>query len=372
MIKFFYFASLVPLYFIMSSSVIPQYCDIKQKQYDNFGLVSTFRKYLAIPTEETYISFRSYLKRYFKQSPIDCLKLSERHWNDLVFKVVFWQALTEPYKFIDPSKITPANYHDVLEWIKRKIRKTLLNCSCSDESKFKTELETISQMVKSAERTAFELKSLGNNDKLIGGFDDLIAIWKYLIRNISIDFTNKTIDYYSLFRTLNDISILVKTDSSSNGLSLRLSKRYALLWLYLRYIYLDNEIFDIYHHHKANTIYLIMEFLGRNHSYGINEFYPNKLRLLFEKLYENGSQKLKLILECLRVSNFERDRNWIGASKKISNYFELARSLSESSGKRFPDTTWRIRALAELEAYLIQHGQEVDDYSTKFFPLLVH
>ena len=112
--------------------------------------------------------------------------------------------------FIDPTTITPVYYSKVLEWISRRIRWTLFNCSCSDESKFKTELETISLMIKSAERTASELKSLGNNDKLISGFDDLVATWKYLIRNISIDFTNKTIDYYSLLRTFNEVCILLK------------------------------------------------------------------------------------------------------------------------------------------------------------------
>ena len=156
---------------------------------------------------------------------------------------------------------------------------------CSDETKFKTELETISRMIKLAERTASELKSLGDNDKLISGYDDLVATWKYLIRNISIDFTNKTIDYYSLFRTFNEVSILIKTDSSSNGPSLHLSKRYALLWFYLRHIYNNNcnVIFDINHHHKAFIIYLVMElFVIRSYSHCINEIYPNQLRFLLK------------------------------------------------------------------------------------------
>ena len=158
-----------------------------------------------------------------------------------------------------PQKSLQSTIQKCLSGCLREIRRIFLNCSCSDESKFNTEQETISLMIKSAERTAFELKSLGNNDKLISGFDDLVAICKYLIRNISIDFTNKTIDYYSLFRTLNEISILIKTDSSSNGPSLRLSKRYALLWFYLRQIYNNNcnVIFDIHHHHKAFIIYLV-------------------------------------------------------------------------------------------------------------------
>ena len=174
--------------------------------------------------------------------------------------LIFWQALGGSHKFIDPITITPIYCSEALNWMSYEIRSIFLKCSFSDELKFKTELETISLMVNSAERTAFELKSLEYNDKLMCWFDDLFATWKYLIGNISIYFANKTFDYYSLLRTFNEVRILIKTDSSSNGPSLHLSKRYALLWLYLRHIYYNNcnVILDIHHHHKTSIIYLVM------------------------------------------------------------------------------------------------------------------
>ena len=273
--------------------------------------------------------------------------------------MIFWHALTEPFEFIDPATITPGYYHYVLEWISQKIKCIFLYCSCSDETKFKTELETISLMVKTAESTASELKSLGNNDKLIRGSDDLVAIWKYLIRNISIDFTNKTIDYYSLFRAFNDVSILIKTDSFPNGPSLRLSKRYALLWFYLHNIYYlnCNVIFHIHHHHKAFIVYLVMEFYKR--TWGTYELYPNIIRYLFEKLYGNGSQQLDPILELFIGYNFENYRNWPGVSKNVSNYSELACYFNKCPDENYCVITWKVRALAELEAHLIQHGQKI-------------
>ena len=221
-------------------------------------------------------------------------------------------------------------------------------------------------MIKSGEKTAFELRSQGNNDKLISEFNDLVVTCKYLIRNISIDFTNKTIDYYSLFRTLNEIIILIKTDSSSNGSSLRLSNRYSLLWFYLRQIFINNcsVIFDIHHHHKAFIIYLVMEFWTRSGVCGVNELYPNSLRLLIERLYEKGSQQLYPISELLGIYQLKYDRNHLRAPEKISNYIELARSLSENSKKYSLSLIWRIKALAELEVHLFLHGRKVD-YSTK-------
>ena len=256
MIKFFFFSSLAHLYLIMSSSVMPQYGDIEQKQYDEFELVSAFHKYLTIPTEESYNSFRFYVKRYYDRSPIDCLNLLVRFRSNRVFKVLSWRALGGPYKFFDPTEITPTYYCNELEWISRKICRIFLNFSCSDESIVKTKLETISLMVKSAERSAFELKSLGIMNG--SGIDRLVIIWKYLIRNISIDFDNKTIDYYSLSRTINEICLIIETESSSDGPSLRLSKRYFLLGFYLRFIYINDctVIFDAHHHHRALISYL--------------------------------------------------------------------------------------------------------------------
>ena len=369
--KFLFFGSLVHLCLIVSSSVMPQYGDTEQKQYEDFKLMSAFHKYLTIPTQETHNSLRFCVRRYYERSPIDCLNLLDRNRSNCVFKVIFWKSLAvSDYfnYFNDPTKITPADYYYVLEWISLKIGPIFRNCRCSDETKFKTELETISLMVNSAQITALELKSLGNNDKLISRFDDLVATCKYLIRNISIDFTNKTIDYYSLLRTFNEAIILVKTDSSSNGPSLPLSKRYALLWFYLRHIQKNdcNVIFDIHHHHKAFIIYLVMELRVRSLIYGISELYPNKLRFLFEKLYENGSQQLEPILELLRRYKYKVKKNCIslGVSKKISNYSELDRFITESSKKYSLARTWKVKALAELEAYLIQHGRKVD-YSTE-------
>ena len=367
MMKFFVFGSLAHLYLIVSSSVMPQYGDIEQKQYVDFKLMSAFRKYLTVPTHESYSSFRSYTLEYYGQSPIDCLNLLDRYRSNWVFKVVFWHALAGSYEFIDHTKITQVYYSKVLEWISRRIRWTLFNCSCSDESDFKTELETVSLMIKLAERSSSELRSLGIDDEIISGNGHLVATCRYLIENISINFTNKTIDYHSLLRIFNETSILIKTDSSSNGPSLHLSKRYTLLWFYMLHIYNSNfnVIFDINHHHKSFFIYLVMEILGtRCYRYDTNELYPNVLRSLIEKLYKNGSPQLEPILALFKRYNLERDHNLLGISEKFSNYIELARLIIGSSKKYCPSTTWKVRALAELEAYLIQRGRKVE-HSTK-------
>ena len=94
MIKFLFFGSLAHFYLIMSSSIMPQCGDFtEQKQYDDFELVRAFHKYLSVPTQETYNSFKSNTIRYYKRSPIDCLNLLDRYRGNLVFKVLIWQSI---------------------------------------------------------------------------------------------------------------------------------------------------------------------------------------------------------------------------------------------------------------------------------------
>ena len=352
MMKFFLFSSLAHLYIIVSSSVMPQYGDIVQKQYNDYKLMSAFRKYLTVPTKQSYSSFRSHTLRYYKRSPIDCLNLSGRHRNDWVFLVVFWRALEGPIKFINLTKITPVYYSKILEWISLKIGNIFLNCGCSDESEFKSQLEMISLLIKLAERTAFELKSLGINDDLINGLSDRAITWNYLIRNFSIDFDKKTIDYHSLSRTINEICLIIKMDSSSNGPSMRLSKRYTLLVFYLRFIYMNdcNVIFDSHHHHRALISYLIMKMSNAYDDYG---FYPDHLKHLFEEFYNSGSIQLNPIANFLR--NYNPELSFYQIPKRIPSLSMLALSLTKDFEQENPGDAWNIRALAELEAYIVRH-----------------
>ena len=125
----FLFGSLTLLYLIVSSSVMQQYGDIEQKQYDDFGLVSAFHKYLIIPSLESYNSFKYCARDYYNRSPIDCLNLLDRYRSNWVFKVLIWQALGGPegllYTAIDPKTIIPNFYPKILKCISRKIRGTL-------------------------------------------------------------------------------------------------------------------------------------------------------------------------------------------------------------------------------------------------------
>ena len=180
---------------------------------DDSQLMRAYSNYLTNPSQETYEHLKSHISNYCVHSPT-CLRLLERFRNDWIFRVIFSRAQLGYGKFIIPSEITPTYYSSMLMWIVKEIRRIFTFCSCSNQSKFKIEIENISLLVKLAKKTSFEIKNLGITHGPVIEIEDLVVIWKYLIGNISIDFEHKTIDYYSLFRTFNEIIFFVKAGPS--------------------------------------------------------------------------------------------------------------------------------------------------------------
>ena len=180
-------------------------------------------------------------------------------------------------------------------------------------------------------------------------------------------------------RTINNISFLIKTDSFSSRSTMLLSKYYALLWFYLCHI--SDKciiIFDMSHlRYKAFIIYLIMEFWGKSNGDNDNEFHPNRLKLLFERSHEFRPLPLDSIAKLLKefqvgndIKIMSRESNCqisyrfgcdvLKAPREISSFVELDHFLTRKIRQDYPITTWRIRALAELEIYLVRHGLKSD------------
>ena len=269
--------------------------------------MSVFCRYLNNPTSQTYYIFKSGAKKYYKQYPHKCLKLLERNGNNWVFRVVFSLSLVENMSLVNPTAITRDCLSYMLRWISLEVKSTFECCCHSYGEAYKTNLETLSMLINLAERTIFELRALGINDALISEISDPISIWKFLVKNISIDFVNKTIEYYSLFRMLSEINFIIDKSPHSNSPNLQLSKRLALLYVYLRYIYLNlyDDIFDLpHHHHRTSVIYLVMEFWGLRGHYS-NGFYPERLMLQIENLNKSGSPRLNLF-----ENIFEKVQTW--------------------------------------------------------------
>jgi hypothetical protein len=346
---------LVHLYFILCS----------QEIMNGFGLMMIYRKFLNEPKPQnypefrnlqTYYAFRDYARKYYGRSPIDCVSLLKRYQGYRSFIVLFCRSVWKP-RMISPADIAQEiEYSYVLELVSDKIREIFTDFCCYDESKFRVELETASILIKVVENICFEVKSRGINDENIKGFYGTIAIWKFLLKNISIDFNSRTIDFNSLFRTINEIIYIVKQDSSPYNPSTRLSKLYALLWAYIRYIIMNNcmGIFDLYYHRKPLILYLILESCGELNDYNIYDFYPNHLVIQIEELYEHGTLQLDLFIELLERFSPQNYCESLKAPCSISRFTDLTYYFSEYYCKSYPAKTWRITALAEIEKFILK------------------
>ena len=332
-------------------------------QYDDRGLTGAYRVYRVDPRRETYIYFENYAREYYSQSPLECIKLLNRYQSNCAFVVIFWRALRRAGS-IETTKIAPAtHYPHVLMSMSACISDFLQNLCCNDETKFKTEIGVVSSMIKAVENIHFELKHawLGN---VLDDFSNRIEIWRFVIRKFSADFKNKTIDYESLFSTFNEIKSVLKTNSSNADASPRLVKLCALLWLYLRRIYITNcmAIFNSSHYHKTFVIFLTMEHLRWPRNFFLNgEFNSSNLGLYLKERSESGLFRLDLIRKLLDKYSITGNCELLKLSYrgKVSSFFGLANLLDERLQKKYPHEIWRIKALAELERCMLRKIKEI-------------
>ena len=283
--------------FTISSSVPSQ-------DFNERYLMRSYHFYISNPKQETYYNFGRWVVGYYINYPLDCLNLLERFRSNWVFKVLFCRALAERGKHIDPKMATPGYYPKILKWISFVVRGLLLNCS---RLTFNTDLdfaEHVSVLVKIAEKTLYELKLQGAKGKLIERFDDQVAIWKFLIFNISIDFPHGPDGFYSVFRALDEIIFIVKSGSATSTYSSSLPKLYSLFCVYLYRIYDDNRniIFSLNHRHKEIIVYFMMN-LSKSYRYLLDEIFPNYLPIRFEKLYGTGTLQLDPIVRLVESYN---------------------------------------------------------------------
>ena len=351
--KLFLFALLARL--VLSSNSASQY-------FESFDVVRFYRRFLADPNQQTFDNFVDHIKKFCDQSPIDCFKLLERYRYNSTFRDIFWRALLIPIN-IDPSIIiSGVGFPDTMLLVSTKIRTLFSNCSCFDELSFKNDLQVLSLLVRTVEKDYSALKPRGINGWPIDGLEDRIAIWKFLIKNISFDFTCKTINYYSLFRTFCEIRSIIKMDHFDDDFP-RLAKLCSLLWFYLDRIYRTNcnAIFDLHDNHKPLIISLVINVGNWNHNFSPHEEF-NSIRLAnyLKELYKTDLMHLNLI-SGFRLENMPRSYcRLLKAPYKISSFSELIYFLKDKEISPSRYLVWKIRALAELELYLSRNGKRIN------------
>ena len=345
--KIFFFFALIFRFHLVSSSLTPDYVDL--------DLRKMFHKFRVNPTPKTYDDFKSYATKYFRHSPLECLKLINRYRDDWSFKKVFWWAINWRSDISNPADIDVDDFFTLLDFIIERIKDLFPMGSRNDDGpKIKTKLEMVELLVKEAEMISSKLKLLGENERLVEKLDK-IDTWKFLVNNFSYDFTNQTVDFHSLFRTFSEINSIFKS-SPLNNPSSHLNNLLALFWVYLSSIYRVDcfAIFSEHHRHKALVLYIILEFWGSFYDDDVR-FYPKRLIPLFENLYRDGLLQLKPIEELLKKFDPQEQARLYGVFiQEVSSF----RKLSHLAGMHLtPLAKWKVRGLAELEYYIFLNTQ---------------
>ena len=224
----------------------------------------------------------------------------ERHQSGVFENTLFWIALRLTRQLFNP-KFNPRR---ILKSIAGEIRSIIQYSDYFNELKFKKRFEVASLMIETVEKIYPELKSRGVDDEFVNNLEERIAIWKFLIKNISIDFNEHTVDYDSLFRTFNEIRYIIKMNLSSEKAS-RLSKLCSLLWYYLNRIYNTHclIIFDSHHHYKPLIISLIKKVGDWSRDMdSLGEFNSNRLSSYLKELYKDDLKHLNLSMKILEIS----------------------------------------------------------------------
>ena len=214
---------------------------------------------------------------------------------------------------------------NMLKSIITEIRKNFRKFGCFDESIFKTEMKMASLLIREAEIISFEMKSQGVVDEIIDTVSNQAPSWKFLVKNISIDSANKTIDYDSLIHNFNEIVFILKKVPSLDS-SVRLYKLRSLLWAYLYHIHEANcnMIFNI-RHYNTGIICLILELRsGFFDNLSSDKEILYNLGLYLEKLYKNGKLQCTPIVKLLKKWSLQFYCKYVKVPKKVSSFFEMS------------------------------------------------
>lgn len=337
-------------------------------QSGDLELIRAYHRYLVNPSYQNFSIFGIHVNTYYNQSPLQCLKLLKQFHNDYTFKMMFMRALNSSCPIsnqINNNVILQIKFmKGILAYIERMLTHRL-----NDVLAFNSKLEIAKFLIKLVQRTWAEIKFFEidrRNEIHIKKLKNRINVWEFIIKNVSIDFSEQSIDYQSFLRIFTEICHIVKAGSQSNINPLRLSNLYALLWFYMHSVWFVEctNIFNIYHQDKALVIYLIIRLWGEFRLYGYDfggEFYPHDLKFHVESLFSQRSLKLDPIINFLEKKDPQTYFKPFILPRKNSNYNELRHLLECGYFKKSlnPSKVWYIIALAEIEIFVSRRCMKV-------------
>jgi hypothetical protein len=252
-----------------------------------------------------------------------------------------------------------------LELIVDRIRKTFLELWRFKSPKYKDYLSVADILIRMVQKTYFKLKSQGVKvEELVKDFKEKVKIWRFLRRNIPINHVDDTVDYNPLYRIMDRIE-KVKLNNFPPGIikPLNLSKQFALLGVYLydTWLKIRNEIFNVNNPQRPIFLYLILKLYGSLSTtyFTISQEFVPGLENCLDELYQDGnSLNLSPMVSFIDDSTMKTNiQKFIGIESQ--SYLEIWKFVEQKNVKLSLQKLWDLKALANIEFFLIQKGAKV-------------
>jgi hypothetical protein len=340
---------------------------IKKDEFEPYLFLKIFHKYSSMKwiPDNICAEFEEIILKNYYLNLIECLKCIEDQGNWL-FKILFWKVISNSaYRYLlnnVGAPLSPSTYISMIHDISGEIEDKLLTVYLNPKEKKKW-FKAINIMIKMVKGALAKLESQSIRCPME---QKMIPTWSYLLKNLSYDYKNRSMDFNSLFWTLSSIRNIFKTDNpltiDQNQFLRRLC---CLLFFYIvaEYSGYGFEKFkDGTDHRVAHIIYLVREITDELPS-PVNFIVNGDLILtnLFERLkalYGNNQREqfnsIRSLLDKSQrlLENYKFIYNLTKKPKSYSHLIYLIGINDEEDFKNLYDF-WIIKSSSKLEKYLL-------------------
>jgi hypothetical protein len=331
---------------------------INDKFYQS-SLLDSFFEYYRNKSPESWNSFSKVALENFHRYPIECLNFVNRQVNRK-FKSYFWGVMYSVWNSNYVYCRLSSSSLEIFDCMSKEIEKNLL-CVYENEQEKEAQFEVTENMVRIMKEMIFKM---GSRNSDFEEYLRAISVWTFLLRHLSFDYDNKSIDINSLLLTFSRIKVLIKSDYRSipEGTD-RLHKICYLFIFYLENIRLNNFelLFELKDFCKAPLLYLFRKMVlvwcvNNNQSFATWELLMRYFLYDFNELFtQSGHYDYSHIRKFIKVKSYLLSKNQITykLSETPKSFTHLIHLLGPNLLKKHKADLWEVRVIYELEKVFI-------------------
>lgn len=321
-------------------------------EYNALGLLRKYRQHLKGDTKfnfYTFDQFESYLRFFYLENPLECVKLAYK--GDWKFRFTFFAALFNSFYKPDEN-LNNHFFVTMVNDICESVIKNFLKMYRTKEEKEK-DFERLELLITIAQEAIPKIDDLG-----IQFYQTEILILKFLHQNLSYDYERNTIDYHTFFFSLRNTIKLIAESKDPENPSQELINSGAQFIINALSISKNNCMFLFGYQGMDNlkllALFYIIKYI-RNVNWSEN-YIRDHLQCIKDLIgVFNGEdimpkiegflkESFEFLPECLRVHKFSPRINSITHLEHFINYENI-----------HPCNLWNLNGMIVLEQYLIHN-----------------